>query len=78
MRTDGSVAYWGSDDDGKATPPDGAFSSACAGDDHTCGVRTDGTLACWGDDFFDKATPPEGEFVSVSVDLSGLYAELSS
>ena len=63
---DGSVACWGSDFFGKASPPGGEFSFVAAGWTHTCGVRADGSVACWGDDDDGQATPPESEFVSVS------------
>ena len=66
MRTDGSVACWGWDEDGQATPPAGEFSSVSAGEFHTCGVRIDGSVACWGRDVEGQASPPDGEFTSVS------------
>ena len=72
MRTDGSVACWGSnlhltgDETGQATPPEGELASVSAGESHTCGVRTDGPVECWGDDYDGQSTPPEGEFASVS------------
>ena len=47
LRSDGSVACWGSDEIGQATPPAGSFVSVSAGDYHTCGVRSDGSVACW-------------------------------
>ena len=66
VRTDGSVACWGANYDGQATPPEGEFASVSAGNPGACGVRTDGSLACWGDDRLGQATLPEGEFASVS------------
>ena len=42
VRSDGSVACWGSDRFGQATPPAGSFDSVSAGWQHTCGVRSDG------------------------------------
>ena len=66
VRSDGSVACWGSDGSGQATPPAGSFVSVSAGYAHTCGVRSDGSVACWGRVIFGAATPPAGSFVSVS------------
>ena len=63
VRTDGSLACWGKNDSGEATPPDGEFASVSAGGGHTCGLRRDGTVACWGYDYNGQATPPAGEFV---------------
>ena len=58
VRTDGTLACWGGNSDGQATPPDGTFTQVSAGYLHTCGVRTDGTLACWGRNDSGQATPP--------------------
>ncbi len=48
LKTDGTLACWGRNDYGQATPPAGTFSQVSAGGYHTCGLKTDGTLACWG------------------------------
>jgi alpha-tubulin suppressor-like RCC1 family protein len=48
VRTDGSLACWGGNYAGQATPPAGAFAQVSAGGGHTCGIRTDGREACWG------------------------------
>ena len=66
VRRDGSVACWGRNEFGQATPPAGEFASVSAGWSHTCGVKQDGTVACWGYDKYGQATPPSGEFASVS------------
>ena len=66
VRVGGTVACWGENNYGQATPPDGTFTSVSAGDLQTCGVRTDGTLACWGANWHGRSTPPEGKFQSVS------------
>lgn len=66
IRSDGTLACWGLDLDGQATPPTGTFISVGAGNYHSCGVRSDGTLACWGRDTFGQATPPAGTFTQVS------------
>jgi hypothetical protein len=66
VRTDGTVACWGFNDSGAATPPAGTFTQVSAGGAHTCGLRSDGTIACWGSDFSGQATPPAGTFTQVS------------
>ena len=66
LREDGSVACWGYNDHGQATPSQGTFTSVNAGFGHTCGVRVDGSVACWGDDQSGQATPPQGRFISLS------------
>ena len=61
-----SLACWGRDDYGQATPPSGTFTVVSAGHLHSCGVRTDGSLACWGSSGSGQATPPSGTFTAVS------------
>ena len=70
VKEDGSVACWGDDYSGKATPPPSVFTSVSAGRDHTCGLMEDGSITCWGDDY-SALTPtpppmPRGTFTSVS------------
>ena len=66
VRSDGSVACWGDNEDGQSTPPAGSFVSVSAGWYHTCGVRSTGSVACWGSNEYGGATPPAGSFLSVS------------
>ena len=49
LKTDGSVACWGDNEDGQTTPPEGRHISVSAGFSQTCGVRTDGYSSCWGE-----------------------------
>jgi alpha-tubulin suppressor-like RCC1 family protein len=66
VRADGTIACWGNNGSGRATPPAGTFTQVSAGGSHTCGVRTDGTIACWGDTFWSQTTAPAGTFTQVS------------
>ena len=66
VKTNGTLACWGRNVEGQATPPDGTFTQVSAGGWHTCGLRTDGTLACWGRNVEGQATPPDGTFSQVS------------
>ena len=66
VRSDGSVACWGVNGFGAATPPVGSFDSVSAGGNHTCGVRSNGSVACWGLNSDGQATPPAGSFDFVS------------
>jgi alpha-tubulin suppressor-like RCC1 family protein len=66
VRTDGTVACWGLNHVGQASPPAGTFAAVSAGVSYSCGLGTDGTLACWGDDTYDQASPPAGTFTAVS------------
>ena len=63
VRTDGTVECWGYDD-GRATPPGGAFATVSASK-QSCGVKTDGTVECWGYDLHGESSPPAGTFRAV-------------
>ena len=65
LRSNGSVACWGSNDDDQATPPAGeTFSAVSSGSAHTCGLRSDGSVACWGGNEHGQATPPADEILT--------------
>ena len=66
IKVDATIACWGSNSDGQATPPAGTFSAVDAGGLHTCAIRTDATVACWGKNDDGESTPPSGTFSSVS------------
>ena len=59
VKTDGTLACWGWNKYGRATPPAGSFSQVSAGGAYTCGLKTDGTVACWGNNEYGQATPPK-------------------
>jgi hypothetical protein len=66
---DDTVACWGDDTFGEASPPAGAFASVSAGYDFSCGVRLDHALLCWGWDM-DGRAPPAGSFATVDAGAS--------
>lgn len=66
LRTDGTVACWGLDGSGQATPPAATFTQVSAGGAHTCGLKPDGSIACWGANGSAQASPPGGTFTQVS------------
>ncbi|GEM_PF-1254915 len=66
VKNDGSLACWGINDDGRATPPIGIFSQLSVGWDHACAVRTDATLICWGRNESNLPVPVVGSFLQVS------------
>ena len=66
VKIDGTIACWGQNTWGEATPPAGTFTSVSAGEAHACGVRIDGTIACWGNKNCPQVPVPAGTFVSVN------------
>jgi len=67
LKTDGTLACWGDNSNGQATPPSGTFTQVSAGFAHNCVLRTDSTLACWGDNSFGQLNGiPSGTFSQVS------------
>jgi alpha-tubulin suppressor-like RCC1 family protein len=70
LRVDGTVACWGWDGTGSATPPAATFTQISAGMHYTCGVTTAQTVECWGHAYtsvqYGEASPPAGAFTEVS------------
>lgn len=64
--SDGSLACWGDDWSGRASPPSGTFTAVDGGAYHACAIRSDGTIACWGDTSDGRASPPPGTYSSLS------------
>ncbi len=62
-----TVACWGDNAAGEATPPSGTFTSLSAGGSVVCGIKTDHTIACWGDTIYNQTQAPPGQFHQVSV-----------
>ncbi|HSD17582.1 MAG TPA: putative Ig domain-containing protein [Thermomonas sp.] len=48
LKSDGTIACWGTNDEGQATAPAGQFTQVVAGDSHSCAIGTDGNVTCWG------------------------------
>ena len=66
LRTDGTVACWGTDRWGETGAPSGIFTAVSAGSGHSCGVRAGGAVACWGNNLFAQADAPSGTFTAVA------------
>ena len=72
IRSDGTVACWGSNTNGngiyvgQADPPSVTLAAISAGSLHSCGLRTDGTIECWGADHQGQLEVLTGKFESVS------------
>jgi hypothetical protein len=73
LRTNGSVACWGDNTWGKATPPHPheRFTRIVSSLHHSCGIlESSGHLRCWGRNEGKEATPPGGDmmvFANVAV-----------
>ena len=66
IRSNGTLACWGLNWYGEASPPSGTFVAVSAGTIHSCAIKkTDGTIVCWGSNTSGQATPPSGTFVAV-------------
>jgi hypothetical protein len=71
IRTDGTLADWGTDDLGVGVlnAPSGTFKAVAADDwgGWAVGVRSDGTLTAWGDDRYGELNVPTGTFTAVTI-----------
>jgi alpha-tubulin suppressor-like RCC1 family protein len=66
VRTDNTIACWGTNTLSQSLPPAGTFNTVDVGSFYACGVQTDGSIVCWGD-AVKLLPPPAGVFASVSV-----------
>ena len=48
LKADGSIIYWGRDDNRELNAPEGTFASVSAGWHIACVLREDDTAAFWG------------------------------
>src|SRR6476661_10597047 len=48
LRAEGTIACWGNNNEGEASPPSGTYTQIDAGSFHTCAVSSAGEIACWG------------------------------
>jgi hypothetical protein len=72
VQRDDTVACWGLDDHGQATPPTDALHGTLSLSSTTsCGIRdVDNAIVCWGADNFGGANPPSGQFSEVHINES--------
>ena len=76
LKSDGSIAGWGYNSDGQATPPAGNnFIAVAAGGLHSLALESNGTIAGWGNNSDGQATPPAGNnFLAIA---AGYYHSLA-
>jgi hypothetical protein len=71
FRRGGSIACWGDNTYGQASPPAGSdFTAVSAGADLACAVRSDGSLGCWGDNTYGELKVPAAHWGVGSVSPS--------
>ena len=66
LRTDGSIACWGSNYWGESSPPAGTFKQVVAGGSFTCALRTDGTPQCWGTNLSGQTNARPGPYTQLA------------
>lgn len=65
LKPDGTIRCWGSNADGRSTPPSGNFSQMSSGYNHSCALE-DGSVHCWGGNYDGQLEVPSGSFTQVS------------
>ena len=68
LRSDGSIAGWGVNLNGQATPLAGNdFIAIAAGNNFSLALRSNGSIAGWGVNTYNQATPPAGtDFTAIA------------
>ena len=73
LKSDGTIAGWGDNRHGQATPPEEKdFIAIAAGDLHSLGLKSDGTIVGWGYNFYGQL-----RFRTVCRRRKGLCSRLS-
>jgi hypothetical protein len=67
IRTDGTVACWGDDTWGQASPPEGRFTDIAAGRMTVCAIGIDSHISCWGRGLYGAADPPAGHYSALAI-----------
>jgi len=76
LKTNGSIAGWGQNTFGQATPPSGNdFIAIAAGDGHSLALKRDGSIIGWGLNNYGQATRPKGnDFVAIDAGSHSSFA----
>ena len=67
VRSDGSIACWGDDTWGQASPPAGTFTDIAAGRMTVCAIHTGGEIECWGRGLYGAAEAPPGRYTALAI-----------
>ena len=71
IKTDHTITCWGSNLEGKASPPLGDFTAIATGFSHACAIEDDRTVQCWGyDGDAGLVDAPGGHFTAITVGWS--------
>ncbi len=63
---EGRITCWGDNDDGKATPPEGAYTDLALSNRFGCALSREANVVCWGR-FYRDEKPPPGRFRQIAV-----------
>ena len=68
LKTNGTLAAWGDNSYGQATPPgSNDFSVIAAGWDYSIALKTDGSIVGWGNNSLGQTTTPSGnDYVAIT------------
>jgi VCBS repeat-containing protein len=76
LKADGTVAAFGTNQDGQTTVPLGLTNvvAVSAGGYHTLALKSDGTVAAWGNNFASQSTVPAGLSNVVAIAAGGVHS----
>src|SRR4051794_4043126 len=66
IKSDSTVACWGSNSHGQSSAPVGLFTQLASGASHVCGIRNNSTAACWGHNLYGQSSPPAGSLLQIA------------
>ena len=66
VKADQTIACWGDNTHGQASPPAGRFAAVAVGHTYSCALRTDKTVVCWGENSRGRTDVPSGTYTDIS------------
>ena len=66
VKADQTIACWGDNTHGQASPPAGRFAAVAVESTYSCALRTDKTVVCWGENSRGRTDAPSGTYTNIS------------
>ena len=75
LKSDGTIAAWGGNQDGETTVPSGLRAVAiAAGGNFSLAIKSDGTVAAWGGNDAGQSSPPAGLSKVIGISAGGSHS----
>ena len=70
IKTDGTIACWGSSGSPLTNGPAGQYTAIATSASHSCAITTGNAIACWGNNAFGQTDAPAGQYTAIATGVS--------